>query len=109
MILDNTNNLVAVQLRESSARHSPTGTAAVHSRRTNRNDSGRSHLLRGFPHNEARFRDIGSGCVEGVADDGRRRLQFRFRVPGNVAKLLPSDRGKEEAKALSNFARSQPW
>ena len=50
----------------------------------------RGHILRGFPHNEGRFRTNGSGGVTGAAYGGGRGVHFQLLVRKDVAKLLPS-------------------
>ena len=60
-----------------SAKHAPTRTDATHRSRAHRDDSGRGHN-RGFPHDEAWFRTIGSGGVTRTADGRRRGVNFQF-------------------------------
>ena len=86
-----------------SARHAPACTDAAHRSRTHRNDPGCGYILRGVPHNEARFRAVGSGGVPGVADVGRREFHLQFSVREDAAKLLPSGRGKEEPRLPLNL------
>ena len=62
----------------SGARHAPTHTDAARRRRAHRDDSGRGHILHGFPHNVTRFQAARNGCVKGVAGDGRRGVHFNF-------------------------------
>ena len=78
-------------------------TGAAHRSWAHRDDSGRGHILRSFPQNEARFRAIGSGGVTGDADGGRRGVRFQLFVGKDVAKLPLRGCGKEEPRLPRNM------
>ena len=95
--------LVAGQLQNSGRRYAATRGHPTESGRTLSDSPEPGDVLRGIPHDEARFRSVGSGHVTGAVDAGGEKGSFVISSLGNTKGALPGGSSEKDHRLPRNL------